>query len=242
MKKLLTILLTLVFVFSLGACNSAPETDYVTREEFIELQEQVEAQQDYLSRMVWQGYMLPEGDIDVNGNEIFYMSVLGFEYLTKTEKDYLNKSKFPDYIWDEFDNYVDIDTLGDLLTQKYFGVNSESTLGFQYKIKIYKPDEMTQDDFVTRLCMMIMELSEYDFYSLDSTELYLQLNEGASSHMKVRMSLLTTDKYNLHAGMFWNGLMDTDIQGLGYNIATVEALYEQYEADETFTGYVLDFK
>jgi len=241
MKKLYILLATLLMVVSLGACSPSGTPDYVTQDDLDDLALRVVTLEDRFDNLI-----MSEG---INGQvayyeneapeEVMYLSLAGFEYISQTETDYLDKGKFPDYIWDLGGEYITVDDLGDLLTQKYFGINSETTIGFQYKMIIIKPVDMSQDDFITRLSMMIMELSNYDFYTIDSPELYIRLNDGASSYFKVRMSLLVSDKYNLHPAIFWGGMMDTRIVGTAFNVIEVEALYNQYILDETFDGYVL---
>ncbi|NOQ50463.1 MAG: hypothetical protein GQ557_02200 [Mycoplasmataceae bacterium] len=240
-KTIISLIVIMIMVVFVGACSPTDTPDYVTQEELNEVQAQLNEVQSYLDRMVWVGYMLPETDIDLNNEEVFYVSRLGLEYLVSTESDLIDWSKFPDYILDLNGDYISVDDLGNMLTQKYFGIDSTTIAGFQYKMTIIKPIDMSQDDFVIRLSMMIIELSYYDFYTLGIPELYIVLNEGASSHIKIRMSILNTDKYDgsLVPAMFYGGLMDAQIMGLSFNAENVELLYAQYILDETYFGFVL---
>ena len=88
--------------------------------------------------------------------------------------------------------------------------------------------------------MLILELSQYDFYTIDSTTLSIQfIYNGSSSYIITRMALLIDDKYDLHPAIFWNGLMDTKISGLNYDKAELDTIYDDFITNETFDGYVL---
>jgi hypothetical protein len=245
MKKIL-VLLTVLLVMGLGACASSPDTldERVIdlENEVLTLQEELDLLEARFDNLVVSTGL--NGQVDYYENDSYVsteqitMSLLAYEQLVK-ETDYLIKANFPDYIWDDNDNYITVNDLGNLLTQKYFGISSETTIGFQYRMTVYKPADMDYGDYITRLSMMIMELSHYDFYTIDSPELYIIVSEGASQHVKVRMSLLVSDKYDLHPAIFWSEMMDTDIKGFSYDESQVQALYDDYMLNLTFDGFVL---
>ena len=245
MKKLLLIL-SFFLVVGLGACENAPtdlpNEDYVTIEQYEELDERLAYVESYLKRMVWQGYLLPEGAEGTYEEDTISASVQDFEFLSTmelAEKDYLDASKFPSYIFDESGNYINAQTLGNMLSQKYFGVDSTTTIGFQYKIVLIPPSNMSQSEIMSRLGLMLVELELYDFYLLDSNELYIQLNTGGSEYVKAKISLFTTDKYVFHPAMIWEGMLDTRLYGIDVTSTTVEGYYDDFVNSETFTGYVL---
>ena len=191
--------------------------------------------------------------VGLNGQTSFYENTtndfvnMSYSYLSTTEQDLLDKSKFPDYIWSEEGNYISIDDLGNLLTEKYIGPVTNETFitGFQYKLAFtFNDPEMTNEEFVTRLSLLIMELSNYDYYTIDASELYVYaLFNNQYLEIKVRMSLLVTDKYNLDAAIFYNELLDVRISDdFVYDVETVETFISGYETEETFIGYVLDYK
>lgn len=237
MKKLLLVL-TFLLTLSLGACNNAPE-DFVSQEEYNLLEERVLALEEELGSLVVTRGLNGQVDYYVNGEQ-YFLSLSSFEMMV-TEKDYLDKTKFPSYIFDLDGEYIDVNELGNLLSQKYLGIDSTTTIGFQYKIKLEQPENMSTSEYMARICMMIVELSEYDFYTIDSPELYIEFVAGGSQYMKVRMSLLVTDKYILHPAIFWNELMDTRLVGISVPPVVVEEFYDNFIIEETFTGYVLDY-
>lgn len=250
MKKLLVIL-SLVLIVGLGACSPS-STDLEQR--VIDLENEVITLQDNIDLLEerFDNLVVTTG---LNGQTVYYenesynelindaelsMSLLGYEMIAK-EADFIDKAKFPDYIWDINGDYITVDDLGNLLTQKYIGISSETTIGFQYRMTIYKPADMEISEFMARLSMMIMELSYYDFYTIDSPELYIIINTGASQSVKVRMSLLVSDRYNLHPAIFWGELMDTSVIGFSYNTTIVQEYYDNFILNETFNGYVLNY-
>lgn len=239
MKKLL-VLFSLLVVITLSGCASAPQGDYVTQDELDELELRLSEVESYLNRMVWVGYLLDEEDEQLSASNGIHLSLSSFEYLSSTEKDLLDKTKFPEYIWGLDGEYISVDELGDLLTQKYFGVSSKSEIGFQYKISFQRPSDLSSEEIMVRLSMLILELGEYDFYTLDSPELYFDLlGSGSTQYIKVRTSLLTTDKYTLTPEIFWGQLLDIKVFQFGYDESQCQAIYDQYILDGTFDGYVL---
>lgn len=245
MKKILAIIISLVLVIGLVGCQSPTDTtDLENRLDLLELsveeqQNKIDVLEDFYRSVVPTVGLNGQTDYYVNYGDEQYMSMMSYELL-KTEKDYLDKAKFPDYIWNNDEEYISVDDLVNKLTMKYFGLESEGLTGFQFKIKMDSSDlDITNEEFIVRACMMIMELSEYDFYTIDTTQLYFEFIAGGSQYMTVRMSLLINDNYVLHPAIFWSGLMDTTIEGITYDVSLLEAMYDQYILDETFSGYVL---
>ena len=246
MKKLLAIIISLVLVIGLVGCKSPTDTtDLENRLDLLEAsveeqQNKIDVLEDFYRSVVPTVGL--NGQVDYYYNNQSYLSLTSFNLMTdeKKEKDYLDATKFPDYIWDLNEDYISVDDLVNKLTMKYFGLESEGLTGFQFKIKMDSSDlDITNEEFIVRACMMIMELSEYDFYTIDTTQLYFEFIAGGSQYMTVRMSLLINDNYVLHPAIFWSGLMDTTIEGITYDVSLLEAMYDQYILDETFSGYVL---
>lgn len=184
------------------------------------------------------------GQQDFYENEGLYMTIAEYQTLAK-ESDYLDLSKFPNYIWDINGDYISIDNLGKLLVAKYFnGLNANATTGFQYKFTFTLNDsEMTNEEFIARLSLLIIELSYYDYYTIDSSQLYFYLYvNGQTVQLSSRMSLLVTDKYTLAPAIFFNQLLDVDISGIDYDSVIVQQYCDDYATNLTFDGFVLDYK
>jgi hypothetical protein len=239
MKKLIGLIITLVLVLGLGACSSAPaDTDLEDRVEVLE--EQVIDLQETLDNMVVSVGLNGQTSYYVNDKE-YELSQIDFVFLAQ-ETEYLDASKFPAYIWDDSGEYITVNDMVNMLTQKYLGVSSMATTGYQFKIKLSSLPDMNNEEMIVAMSMMIVELANYDFYTIDSPELYIEISGGGLQMVKVRMTLLVSDKYDLHPAVFWNEMMDTRIVGLSYNESGLDLIYDNYINAETFIGYVLNYQ
>lgn len=247
MKKLLLVI-SFIAIMLLGACTSAPDDVALENRvkelelQLAELQLDQEALELRFDNLVMSEGLNGQRDYYENSpDSAIYMSRLGYEMMV-TEKDYLDKSKFPSYIFNAEGEYVSVNELGNLLTLKYLGIESVTVTGYQFKIQLYDEIDLSNEEYIVRLSMMIIELSQYDFYTIDSPELMI-INLFTTTHyMHVRMSLLVTDKYNLHPAIFWNELLDTRIENYTFDIELMDAIYDQYILDGTFDGYVLNYE
>ena len=245
MKKLF-MLISLVVVLFMSGCVSAPQDDYVTQEEYEELKSELEALKTYIDNLHVMGFHY-ENDPEL---EAYIFEQRGFNVnsqfnegdINGTAKDFIDETKFPTYIFDEFGEVIETSEMMTMLTQKYIGVDSETIIDFQFRVHVYKPLEMSMEDFIVRICLMVMELEKYDYYTYGGVNvLYLQFNQGSSQYMKLQLKLLVDPIYSdtLHPAVFWEGLLDTELYGLNYNLGYVELLYNQYTENATFDGYVL---
>ena len=244
MKKLLSII-TILLVISLGACSPKANDDLENRVETLEAQ--VEVLQDFYENVVKVEGLNGQVDYFVNeDNKNYYLSASYLETMIqladKTEKDYLDKTKFPDYIWDNDGEYISIEDLDTMLAEKYFGEVNGTIFetGSQYHFIFNLDTNMSDEEFIVRLSMLIIELSNYDFYTIDSSELhiYVLLNDSPVE-ITIRMMLLIEDNFNLQPQLFWSELMDTTIKGITYNENELQSIYDGYVTNETFNGYVL---
>jgi len=198
MKKLLVIL-TILSVLVLGACspNAEPYDDTKVTEDIINLELQYQEMLDYLETL---------GVIDgLNGqSEIFIKPDYTLNYLSAvtmidSEKNYMDKSKAPEYLFDENGDFVDANELGALLKMKYYGTTVHEddwyVVGFQYKMRIrINNDDFTPAQFMARTILMVEELRNYDFYIIGSSEVYLMLSyNGAWVHIKIPVQTMRSD-------------------------------------------------
>ena len=261
MKKLILVL-TIFSVMLLGACASSDspdlEEDTITMEElelrlealeedYIASQEQIDLLEERFNNLVVTTGL--NGQIDYyenstnNEDEEIFLSLSTYTYLTK-EDEIIDVSKFPSYIWDINGDYITIDDLTKLLVNKYFpGTDAIGTIGIQFKITFTLADyDMTNDEFIARLSMLVIELSEYDYYTIDSPQLYVYAQFNLQTiEFKSRMSLLVTDKYNLTPIIFYEQLLDVSISGLEYDSALVTQYCDEFILNDTFINYVLNY-
>jgi hypothetical protein len=239
MKKLLSLITIMILVIGLGAC--APSQDYNYEEDLQDLQEQITAQQEEIDALNERIDNLVvsvglNGQVSIYENQSSMFSRM--TYLDLKEKDVLNKLKFPDYIWDLNGDYVDVQRLGNLLTQKYFGESSTNRTGFQFRITMNE-DGMSDNEIVARLSLMIMELSHYDFYTIDTSELYIMVLDGGTKSITVRTSLLVSPDYNLSPEIFYESMLDTRIYGMSVDASVVANIVQGHITNGTFDGFVL---
>ena len=253
MKKLLLVILTITVVLSLGACASSDatlDTRVSELENLVDIQQaQINALEERFNNLVVttglngvQDYYENESNNDADSS--IYTSLSTFEYLTK-ETDVINVNDYPEYIWDENGDYITIDELGKLLVAKYFyGTDATASTGYQFRITFTLDDtSMSNEEFIARLSLLIIELSAYDYYTLDSPQFYTYLRfNGQTVQVQARMTLLVTDKYTLVPAIFYEELLDTNISGISYDNDIVKLHCDTFIANETFTGYVLNYK
>ena len=238
MKKFILLLAVLVLSISLVGCNSPTDTNL--EDKVLALESRIDVLEARLDGIVSTTGLNGQVDYYENGIQDYDITMsVSYMEMAKTETDYLDKTKFPDYIFDETGEYIDIQQLVNRLCQKYLEMNCNSTVGFQFKIQAYKDSDMSYNDYMVRLSMMVVELSYYDFYTIDSPQLYIEFIPGGSEYMTVRMSLLVDDKYTLHPAIFWNGLMDTHLQNKSFVDISLQTIYESYIAEGTYDGFVL---
>mgnify|MGYP000034990978 CR=1 FL=1 len=118
MKKLL-LAISLIVLLVLGGCVAPTDTDYKTDIDELEirlndLEQKYLDIEDYLDRQVFAGYVLPKDNGELNAMRGM---VLSLETMVN-EKDYIDKTKTPDYIWDLSDEYIKANEMANALAKK----------------------------------------------------------------------------------------------------------------------------
>lgn len=181
----------------------------------------------------------------LNGQKVYYVPEQNaIVTLSALSNDKIDKSKAPSYIMDENDEYIDFEEVVNKLATKYYGENAnviEASLSFQAKINI--DTTLDKHTFIARTILFIQELSDYEFYIIGSSQLYIQTNTfGATSYITVPIQTLRSSFITMDKDVFANGWYEVNYHNLVYDVATVEALLLQYNLDGTYIGYVLDYK
>lgn len=243
MKKILLVL-TIASVFMLGACSNAPDKVQELENRIAILEAQMLEVEDILVNIE-----VIEG---LNGQKEYYIpdnsntasNFVGVSAQSILLGDELDKSKSPSYVLDENDEYVNFDKVVELLIEKYFGdkvtiVNSK--IGFQIKI-VLEPNEISQSEYMARLILMIEELSNYDFYIIGGSELYIQTNFGGTSWVIIPIQTLRSSFITITPAVVYNGLYEIDIYNHYYNPTTVQTLYDEYVLSGLYVGYALNYE
>lgn len=238
MKKVYTIIIALILVISLSGCNNPDNGDLENR--VLQLENQVAVLNSRIDSLVTSTGLNGQVDVYENKESNKVNPVVSLTYLDlATEIDYVDETKMPSYVWDETNDYISLYQVNNMLCQKYLAIDCVSSFNVGYKIQAYKPVDMEWNDYMVRLSMMLVELSYYDYYTIDSERLYVEFELGARSYLITRMQILIDDKYSPQAPLFWNEYFEVTIEGQYFNHAELQVIYDEYIANGTFDGFVL---
>jgi hypothetical protein len=247
MKKLLTVIISLVLVFSLGACKSASnDTDLEKRVETLEAQvEELEAilvDLEIIEGLNGQReYYLPETNNEYSVFNSQTLSASDIE-LTGEEIDTLNA---PSYLLDADGKYIEFETVMDLLIAKYYGGDVNATkalLGGQIQIELdVKNIEM--EEYMAKLIMLVEELAHYDFYIIGSSEISILLDRDSltSGYMIIPIPTMRSTFITFTPEVFYTGSYEIQLYRMTFNKDEVQTLYDGYELEGTYDGFVLDY-
>jgi hypothetical protein len=256
MKKLLLLLLTLSLVVMLGACQQ-DTTEYATLTELEQLELDLLALEERFNNLV-----VVTG---LNGITEYYENESTNELNTalitlSTDiievKGTLDKTKAPSYIVDEFEEYVSFEQLAKLLKAKYFGDATAVSgangvekfeVGQQAYIRYMFGMDTSYEELIARLILLTEELRLYQFYILSCPELYIHVylfQNGVDTQFKLTIPLvtLTSDFITITPDGVYDGDYEIRLEAPSYNKALVQQYYDEFVTNETFAGYVLDYK
>lgn len=231
MKKLLIVLVAL-FSFTLLGCDNENEIE-VLENRVAELESRVDEIETLLTEMEF-----IEG---INGQREYYTpTALSIQLLGEE----LDKTKAPSYVLDNEENYINFSQVAQLLVTKYFGTSVTITtaeIGYQVKLMLQN-HEITQEEYLTRMILLIDELSNYDFYIIGSSEIYIQANFDGTSYIKIPIQTLRSSFVTITPEVIYSRLYEVKIYRMTFDIETVQSLYNDFVANETFVGYVLNYE
>jgi len=243
MKKILGLVITLLLVLGVGACVKAP-TDTDLEDRVTILEEQVlELENILIDLEVIEGlngqreYYLPQKSVSV------FQTTSVSAYTMETLGDELDKSKAPNYVLDENENYIPFSTVVDLLIEKYFGNDIDikiALIGFQIKITL-EVNDISENEYMAKMIMLINELSNYDFYIIGGSELYIQSDFSGTSYIKIPIQTMRSSFINITPEVIYNGLYEIRLVQHTFSTVSVQALYDEYMLSELYDGYVLDY-
>jgi len=251
MKKLLIGLISLMLVLGIAGCNSpAPDVELENRVTGLETQvDLLETQVEELEQILIDLEII-EG---LNGQREYYLPRQESTMFNVTSVsagdvellgDELDKVSAPSYVLDVDENYIPFYNVMELLIDKYFNEDvtlHSASIGSQVSAVVLT-DDVNINDYFARLFLMIEELSNYDFYIIGGSELYIQSQIEGMTYIIIPIQTLRSSFITMTADVFIEGTYEISSYRLDYDNETVKRLYEQYVIDETFTGYVLDYK
>ena len=265
MKKLLLVILALMLVFGLGACNSASTEDYATKSELelleIEIQafqEQMDAIQERIDNLTITTGL--NGVVSVYENETLKdklnMQLVTLSLQMMVVKDTFDKNKTsPEYIKDEFGGYVSFADLGALLQTKYFNESTLSSytifeMGSKAYLQFSLDNEHTADELFAQTVLLIEEIRNYSFYVLSCNELEIYIMwHNADNSESYRMSItiplvvIINDYFEITLNGIYEGDFETKLwlHEVSINEINAQLIYDSYVLDETYSGFVLNF-
>lgn len=170
-------------------------------------------------------------------------------------KDTFDKSKAPDYIIDEFGEFVTQQEVGRLLKEKYYNDTTLGTVGIAEdwfsvgSIARYQfafDTEFTTEEILARTVLLIQELQQYTFYNISSSEMTISVyysQDGNTNALHITIPLVTAIngffEINLDGILSEDYMMVIDIGVV--NQTEAQALYDEFILLETFSGFVLDY-
>lgn len=234
MKKLLSIAIALLLVFSIGACNSVPD---------------VEQDLTYENCVVGLNGRISCWEVEEDD--------VSFSLLQQVNaKDEFDKDSYPDYMNDELGNYVTLNSIGDLFKAKYFDgelpheYDDHFVLGYtQFKFIMYDK-AYSPDDIFSRIVLMLNELANYEYYILSSTHVVINVywtdihNEAHRIIISTMSGNLLGDGIILTCDSIYDGLFEMSYNAGedNINILDVNIYYEDNVNSKLFDVFVLDFK
>jgi hypothetical protein len=243
MKKLYMIIITLLLVFSVGAC-SPHDTDLENRVETLE--NKVEELENILIDLeVIEGlngqkeYYLPKDDSEfsVFNNQI--LSASEFEILGEE----LDKTKAPSYVLDENGEYIPFSEVARLLVLKYFNDKAtvyNTSVGGSIMIEM-TTENITKEEYLSRLVLLVEELSHYDWYIIGGSELYITTVIDGSIYINIPIQTMRSTFITFTPEILIKGLYEINLHNIVYDEAQVQTLYDEFVASGLYTGYVLDY-
>lgn len=170
----------------------------------------------------------------------------------------LDTGKYPSYMIDAEGYYVSIDSIGKLFKEKYFGIQDMSYDDYYYinpydtgitKFRFRLEGDLNVNDLFAKIVLMANEFANYGNYYINNSivvfELYWEDTVGQPHRLIVyfgMQSLLNenfvVNPQGLFDGEFDNGYVYDNLVITQSEILT---LYDNYIANGTYSGYVLNF-
>lgn len=174
-------------------------------------------------------------------------------------KDPLDKDKYPSYMLDEDGYFVPFEDIGIKLKEKYFGSTETHMYDDYYFLDLSNPNitkfkfvlegSYNADDLYAKTILMLQEFRNYGFYYISNgvtiVEVYW-IENGVTHEIRLGISVATllNEDFFITPDSFIEGefgnLLETE--SCQINQVFSNADYDNYVTDETFIGYVLDFK
>jgi len=165
----------------------------------------------------------------------------------------INYELLPTYTYEENGDYISFKDLSNKILNKYMGVSVNVTESLFYGdayilVKDYTSG-LTPEEVFARMSLLVNELTEYGYYRIGITSLriyYILYEDSNPRVMEITLPnvvINNPNSFNLTPTMIYNNEVDINcrLDNVTLNLATIEALFNQYILDDTFSGYVLNY-
>lgn len=153
----------------------------------------------------------------------------------------------PAYVLDDDGNYIDFDTVSELLFTKYFGNeidlrNSKVSEEVFFHVQLYSV-QYDSNEYIARMILLINELKYYEFYMYSSALLYCYtiVDDTVITWIKIPMHILQAEFISITPEVICNQQYETLIYGMTFDEEIVQQYYDSFVSNGTFDGYVLNY-
>ena len=273
MKKILLILIVTMVLGLSGCVQSSALQDY-KREldevslELEELQEEINAD-NIVTEAQLEAFIMALEALELRIDNIGSITGLGGveSYYETTEnivqtmsvmlleveqlKDTFDKTKSPPYLLDDLGEYVSFEQLAYKLKAKYFGDETihevdSFHMGSQAYFRFGITSDISEEEVVARITLMIEELRLYNFYLLSSPELVIHVYRFDTVDHQTKIVIPLTVVVNDFFTLTVDGIIDCDYDmratfDTELDLVLAQAYYDEFVLNETFVGFVLNF-
>jgi len=260
MKKLL-IAVMMLLTFSLIACESAEivDTNDFVDKAYVDSQiAEIELENAYLREIIDSMAKAMEANGQIvsyeafmNDNQMSDELIMGANFDTNLA---------PSYMIDENGDYIPFNDLAIKLKAKYFGdvdIDSYSQANDLYKMIPYATMtftftdyDITIDEVVARLILLIEELANYTYYALSGNGIDISIlySDGQNTHtinFTIPQVILTNGIFTLNYDSIIGNEFESYIRATEVydtiDILAVKTYYDDFVANGTYDGYVLNY-
>ena len=272
-KKILLILMFIMVLGSSGCVSTSVLNDYKddldeVSLELEELQEEIDADTIATEEQL-EAFILALEALSVRldnigsitglgGTQSYYEATEGIIHtmsvinLTITEmKDTFDKTKAPGYLLDDDGNYVSFEQLAYKLKAKYLGdetVNEVDLflMGSEAYFRFGITSDISEEELVARITLMIEELRLYPFYLLSSPELVIHIYKFDTVDHQTKITIPLTVVVNDFFILTVDGIIDEDYDiradfNTELDLILAQAYYDSFVLNGTFDNYVLNY-
>ena len=275
MKRMLLLILVFTMVLGLGGCIVSTSTlnDYKDdlKEVSLELEElQAEIDADgIVTEAQLEAFILALEALSLRidnigsitglgGTQSYYEATEDIVYtmsvleLTVTEmKDTFDKSKAPSYLMDDDGNYVSFEQLAYKLKVKYLGDETVHEvdlflMGSEAYFRFGIISDISEEELVARITLMIEELRLYEFYLLSSPQLVIHVYRFDTVDHQTKITIPLTVVVNDFFILTVDGIIENDYDirsefNTELDLVLAQAYYDSFVLNGTFDGFVLNY-